>query len=630
MLISKQELSSSLGVCNSTISNWIRTGLLPDYQKGQEGYSPRTIEDIMSQIQATNKLKSRVNRSHKHELQIVTGTLSYAESKLLVEWLLQLSERHQLSVDALMCCLSIKALDDAQLIEMDWANSQLSSNSDEFTLFLQTWLDEQHLPQDLEPLQRDLLGLTVPEKESDFMGVIYESMRSLSEKAKLGAFFTPAELVEDIVLPATASVLDPCSGTGTILLHVLDRAHAPSLIHLRDVDSLALRIAKVNFALFFQRIDELVHTEVMDVLEEQPQERFDYIITNPPWGAKLDKKRKKELRKTYPELKSPESFSIALFNALGKLKRGSQAGIRQDSRLIFILPESLLYVDAHKGIREILFERQYKIAIRFFGKAFKGVMSSVIRLELQRGKRQLQLEREGQSMEIPFELLAQNYFRPPALETKAELQILQKILDRPSFTLAQGDSTFGLGIVTGNNKAHLKNEPAPGLEPIYTGKELQPFAFDAPRKFIRFEPAKLQQVAPLQLYRQPKICYRFISKELKVVADFKGSLLLNSINFIVPDRRLSIKALCAFFNSPVASFLYQRLFNSIKVLRRQIEHFPIPQAFKEYSPALENLHDWQVEGHEGRWELHVLTAKMYGLDDLETEVLWKTMGGEDL
>lgn len=124
----------------------------------------------MSQIQATNKLRSRVNRSHKHELQIVTGTLSYAESKLLVEWLLQLSERHQLSVDALMCCLSLKALDDAELIEMDWANSQLYSTSEEFTHFLQTWLDEQTLPKNLAPSKEIYSALVCPKKNPTLWG----------------------------------------------------------------------------------------------------------------------------------------------------------------------------------------------------------------------------------------------------------------------------------------------------------------------------------------------------------------------------------------------------------------------------------------------------------------------------
>ncbi len=618
MLITKEYISSVLGVSRATISNWIKTGEMPDYPQNNKGYSPSTYHNILEHIQSTNKLTSRVNRTFNQETQIVTGTLSYAESKLLVEWLINLLQRYDLSVEDLMITLSIKALSEQELIDFDWETGLIQSENPDFTNFLEAWIENQ----DLEPLQQlyiDLQGLKIPDTEPDFMGVVYESMRTVGEKSRLGAFFTPAYLIEDIEIEPNATVLDPCSGTGTILLHVLERDHLPDLIHLRDIDGLALRIAKVNFALFFDRVDKLVQTEWVDIFTPPKKERFDYIITNPPWGARLDKKTKKQLLKDYPELNSSESFSIALYNSLQKLKRNTLGGKRIQSSLIFILPESLLYVDAHENIRKILFEGFYKTTIRHFGKAFKGVMSKVIRLEVQKGQPEVGIIKEEQGYQMPMELLSINNYRPPAINHAAELPILEKIFAQDYFSLNER-STFGLGIVTGNNKMHLKDQQKPGAEPIYTGKNLKPFMFEEATKFIHFDPSKLQQVAKVELYRQPKICYRFISNKLTVVADFKGALVLNSINFFIPED-LSIKALCAFLNAPIATYLYQRLFNSIKVLRKHLEALPIPSNFPDYEERLVALHELGVEGGDYEAALHQLTCEMYGLTEEEALVI---------
>jgi predicted RNA methylase len=619
MLITKEYIRSVLGVSKATISNWIRTGQMPDYPEGNNGYTTSTFHNILAQIESTNKLTSRVNRSFNQERQIVTGTLSYAESKLLVEWLVSLLQRYELSVEELMLTLSIKALSEQELIDFDWDTGLIQCENPEFSSFLEEWIGERTL-EPIYELYIDLQGLKIPDTEPDFMGVVYESMRTVGEKSRLGAFFTPAYLIEDIEVEPNATVLDPCSGTGTILLHVLGRDHEPDLIHLRDIDALALRVAKVNFALFFKRIDKLIHTDWEDIFTPPRKERFDYIITNPPWGARLDKKAKKQLLKDYPELNSSESFSIALYNSLQKLKRNTVKGNRLPSRLIFILPESLLYVDAHENIRKVLFEGPYKTKVEHFGKAFKGVMSKVIRIEVQRGKTELTVVKdEDQAYNMPMSLLEMNNYRPAAVNHAAELPILEKIFAQSHFSLEER-STFGLGIVTGNNKLHLKNKQEAGAEPIYTGKNLSPFQFDEPTKFIQFDPSKLQQVAKVELYRQPKLCYRFISNKLMVVADFKGALLLNSINFFIPEG-LSLKALCAFLNAPVSTYLYQRLFNSIKVLRKHLEALPIPANFAEYEAALEALHDKAVEGEDYEDSLHQITCEMYGLDELEAKVV---------
>lgn len=609
-MMTKEHIRAALGVSAATIANWVKTGLMPDYPDGR-GYSANTYQNIMEHIKSTNKLQSRVNRTFNQDIQIVSGSLSYTESKLLVEWLASLVERHELDVPALMFTLSLKALSEQGLVSYDWDSGKFESGNPIFSAFLKEWADD-FVADKIRSLYRDLSGLKIPEKEPDFMGVVYESMRTLGEKSRLGAFFTPSFLVADLGIPTDATVLDPCSGTGTILLHVLSKEHLPSLITLRDIDALAMKIARVNFALYFNRVDELVHTELIDILQTQSEESFDYIVTNPPWGARLEHKTKRQLLQEYPELNTGESFSIALYNGLKKLS--------EHGKLVYILPESLLYVDTHSQIRQLLFGGDYKVHLTHFGNAFKGVMSKVIRLEVMQGAQELTVSRNKEDYRISLELLLENNFRPPAVENAAELAVVEKILSCRHFTLA-GKCTFGLGIVTGNNKEHLSPIATTDSEPIYTGKELEPFQFNEASNYIQFDPSKLQQVAKLELYRQPKICYRFISDKIVVAVDFKKSLVLNSLNFFIPEKSFSLKSLCALLNAPIITFLYRRLFNSTKVLRSHLESLPIPENFFEYEPELKVIYNKAVKGEAYIDALHELTCRMYGLNASETTII---------
>jgi type I restriction-modification system DNA methylase subunit len=495
------------------------------------------------------------------------------------------------------------------LIEFDSAEKKadfkkIKSDSPAFSNFLSDW-SSQGETEDIWGLLSAIRTFTLPENEPDFLGAVYESMRNLGEKSKLGAFFTPSSLVYDLKIPASAKVLDPCSGTGTILLSIIDPLQPPKEIHLRDIDELALRIAKVNFALFFNNTNLSVYTACENALIWQCSKEFDFIITNPPWGALRDEATQETILKQNSGWKKADSFDIILSQALKKL---SPIG-----KLVFILPESLLHVDTHFAIRKRIFETAAEIEIRYFGNAFRGVQSKVIRLEIDKAKQaSLSISRENKKFILSDNLLIKNNFRVPAVHNVFEMQLLEKILSNHRGRLK--GSTFGLGIVTGNNKKYILKEKIPGSEAIYTGKELQPFGFSEPCNLIRFKPEQLQQCAPEALYRSPKICYRFISDKLLMVADSEGLLVLNSVNFFIPPVNFNLKALATFFNSPICSFLYQRLFNSVKVLRSHLENIPLPDAYFQNEKALEQLYIKAENGCDVKDELFEISCKIFEVD----------------
>jgi hypothetical protein len=215
--------------------------------------------------------------------------------------------------------------------------------------------------------------------------------------------------------------------------------------------------------------------------------------------------------------------------------------------------------------------------------------------------------------------LKENNFRAPAVKNQAEMLLLERIMSKRHSNL-KGSCKFGLGIVTGNNKKHLIHSNVQGSEAIYKGKDLVPCGFSKPSTFIQFNPKQLQQCAPEALYRSPKICYRFISDKLVMVADNNGVLLLNSANFFIPPPQFNLKALTAFFNSPICSLIYQRLFNSVKVLRSHIEQLPIPAMYFQYEDDFEKLYLETEKGKNVKQALHDLSCKVFGVNAQEIEI----------
>ena len=608
----KEDIRKALSVSSATIANWVKTGLIPE----EKSFSNIGYNQIVQNINLSGKLTSRANRYHsQQDITGINAVLKSENKKLLNELLFVFKELNSdKSLSMLALCLS--ALEQKRLIKLTYPDKSnkvlnISAENPKFSVFLSEWA-ETYEAEALANLFHKIAHFNVPENEPDFLGAVYESMRNLGEKSRLGAFFTPSALVNDLKIPSNAKVLDPCSGTGTILLSIINPSQSPKEIHLRDVDELALRIAKVNFALFFNDTNISVHTACENALEWKCIEEFDYIITNPPWGAEMDEPTKTALSKRYPELKNADSFDIILCKALEKLTL--------KGKLVFILPESFLYVDTHLPARNKVFGTEAAIKLRFFGNAFKEVQSKVIRLELEKSKdSSFNIFRNKHMISLSAELLQKNNFRPPAINSLAEMQLLEKILSKNYGRLKS--CTFGLGIVTGNNKKHLLDDKLLGTEAIFTGKELHPFAFSDARKFIIFNSKQLQQCAPKHLYRSPKICYRFISDKLQMVADSKGVLVLNSINFFIPPANYNLKALAAFFNSPICSFLYQRLFNSVKVLRRHLENMPLPDAYFEHQAELEKLYTKAENGCNVNAELNEIGCRIFEIDVKDFEKL---------
>jgi adenine-specific DNA-methyltransferase len=217
------------------------------------------------------------------------------------------------------------------------------------------------------------LGLS----ESSFLiGEIYTASIPESERSKKGVYFTPPSLVnrllnlieEQGVEWNKISVLDPACGGGAFLAPVALRIVAntdqtdPALIlshienHIKgyEIDFFSawlsqvfVEIALCKFCINVgRRLKSLV--ELCDTLKREPNEKFDLIIGNPPYGKiKLEA----DVRAKFKESLYGHANLYGLFTHIALRQINHQAVIA------YVTPTSFLSGEYFKNLRHILISK---------------------------------------------------------------------------------------------------------------------------------------------------------------------------------------------------------------------------------------------------------------------------------
>lgn len=549
----KKDIQSRFNISLATVNNWIKTGVIPAPKDGY--YTKDIYSALVKSIEIDSlRLQSRANRSYQNSSDVIFLGIKDKKRKGLLLNLIETFKKSTLSIQEATACLGKQLLINNDLYS---ENSEIFSKIKEIYNGINIFKN-----------------FNIENKNDDILGAFYQSVQSISCKSKVGAFYTPSGILTSIKIPVNAKVLDPCCGSGSILINTLSKNHNPDNIYAFDIDEIALLICHINLILFFNNSFISPHIEKHDLifsneidLFSKNDEKYDFIVTNPPWGSKLSKQQKDLLLSRYHFLETTEVFSIALYNSLKKLS--------ENGKLNFFLPESILNVASHKNIRKILLNSHRNIEIFPLGMAFKGVQSECVLLKLSEI-----MENESQIIvkkDKKYKLNIKNITSPNYLISynisEVDEKILNKIYSLGSKRLSE-NTNFALGIVTGNNKKYLHEKKMNDDEPVFRGKDILPYMLKIPEIFIKFTPDVFQQVAPITMYRSKKIVYKFISDKI-VCAINDGNLVLNSANIII-SYDYPMEILVCLFNSPVYTFIYQKKFNSKKVLKQHFQDFPLP------------------------------------------------------
>ena len=590
----KKDIQNRLNISLATVNNWIKTGVIPSPENGY--YTKDVYSNLIKTIENSNdRLQSRANRSNQNSSNIIFLGIKDKERKELLLELVEEFKKNKLSVIESIACLGKQILIDNNLYdeksEIYLKINKIYSGNNIFKNF------------------------HIENKNDDILGAFYQSIQSISSKSKDGSFYTPAEILTSITIPESAKVLDPCCGSGSILINTLSKNHNPDNIYAFDIDETALLICHINLILFFNNASisphikkhDLIFSEKMDLFS-MDNKKYDFIVTNPPWGSKLSKSEKDVLLHNYPLLDTTEVFSISLYNSLEKLsEKGS---------LNFFLPESILNVSTHKNIRKFLLDSHRNIEILPLGMAFKGVQSECVLLKLSEittTEPQIIVKKDTTYKLNAKNISAPDYFISYNVSENDD-NILNKIYSAKSVKLS-ASTKFALGIVTGNNKKYVHETKATNEEAIFRGKDILPYKLKSPEVFINFTPEVFQQVAPIEMYRSKKIVYKFISDKITCALD-NNTLVLNSANVII-SQDYPMEILVCLFNSPIYSFVYQKKFKSKKVLKQHFQDFPLPVLNSDLTKSFYDIYSDIFAGNANQENVDKIICNYFNISNTE-------------
>lgn len=444
--------------------------------------------------------------------------------------------------------------------------------------------------------------------EEDFLGTLYQALLSEGEKNKRGSYYTPFEIVDDMLsgfdLGDSLNFLDPCCGSGAFLMRI-QTSNPLNLYGIED-DSIAAFIAKVNLVLTYKDFEFTPNIICANFLHDgsffEHPKQFDYIATNPPWGNKS-----KVVSDLIDSKESFVHFFVKSYNLL-----------RDGGKINFLFPESILNVKSHKIIREFIISNHDLDEIHRYSSSFTGVVTNFISMHFNKSvySPNVKVLEENEEFYVDYSAFEHTKNKVFALLKPREEEVIKKILNKSVYSLS--NSQWALGIVTGNNKEKLHTSNGPLLEKIYTGKEIEKFTLKDAKNYIFYDRDSFQQVAKDDIYRaEEKLVYKFVSNKLIFAYDNSSSLFLNSANILIPNiPGMSTKTVLAFLNSSLYQFLYEKLFGELKVLKGNLSELPFPRIDSKTNNELTLMVDEILYGGENRQkEIDEIIYKVFEIDN---------------
>jgi len=415
------------------------------------------------------------------------------------------------------------------------------------------------------------------------LGREYENSLSESFRNKEGIYYTPEKIVRDLLELSgrdvrNATFCDPCCGSGNFVIAALDLGIKPENIYAYDTDPVAVEITlKRIYKEAGYKSNNIQLTDFLERVALRQCGAYDYIFTNPPWGKKLPKLYKERISTYFNVKSSLDSSSLFFFACMQSLK--------DDGVLGLLLPEAFFNISVFKEARcEAL---RYKIKrVIDYGKPFKGLVTKAQGLVLEKVRydkedtvccayKDTEFQRKIGSFQSNPKKIINLYC------TNEDDEVISHVFSLPHINL-KNCAKWALGIVTGNNKKFIINEPKEGYVPVYKGSDITKNGLKPVSCFIPSDLSQYQQVAPIELYHaDEKLVYKFISSQLCFFYDAQKRYFLNSANILIPEREfpVKIKVLGELLSGQFMNWLFKKLFNTHKILRGDLESLPIHTQF---------------------------------------------------
>lgn len=517
-----------------------------------------------------------------------------------------------------------------------------------------------------QELENILNDYNLQETNEDILGLVYQSIRPQTDRKEAGQYYTPNKVVDFIIENIEISleedrnltILDPACGSGQFLLHAYDKllhqykelgipedeAHKNIVerhLYGMDIDPVACALTKANLYLRNPEIKGLnfniYQTDFLkkdyNLIDSDPFQKIynqiDFVIGNPPWGAKLSNEQKKYFERYYEIGKvGLNTFTLFIERALDFLEDGGKLGL--------LIPEAYLKIKVHQSSRLQLLKHGNIKLLATGGEIFKKVYAPSLILVFEKNKgeskdNEIMIKENVFNGHLKENKLPQSLFKSTAdnifnVHFSDDTSQILKHIDSLDNKFLKDNTLFILGIVTGNNKKYLVDKPrTKNHKPIIVGKDLKEYKINFSGNYFVYDKNELQQVAPREYYEVPeKLIYKFIGKNLVFAYDNERRFSLNNANAIEPKvPGLDIKYILGLLNSKLIQFYYSKMFFTVRVLRGNLERLPLYNASKQEQKRVIDLVNAAEEAEGDEYETLVKKIDDEIFDVYKIKPEWK-------
>ncbi|MGC4031349.1 MAG: restriction endonuclease subunit M [Tepidisphaeraceae bacterium] len=250
----------------------------------------------------------------------------------------------------------------------------------------------------LRTIVSHLEAINLTETDLDTKGLAFEQFMDGFFKGDFGQYFTPREIIDfcvQIIEPTSKDVvLDPSCGSGGFLLHALnavrmeasethDEGTAAHYRHWHDfaqknlfgieINDEIARVAKMNMILHDDGHTNVIGQDALERIDRLNSvnhgfkaERFDIILTNPPFGATISLTERPYLRdydlgqqedaKGKKRPRKSQKTEILFIERIWQF-------LKPNGRAAVVIPEGLLTNASLQYVRDYIFEKFQLLAI---------------------------------------------------------------------------------------------------------------------------------------------------------------------------------------------------------------------------------------------------------------------------
>ncbi|TFG17091.1 MAG: hypothetical protein EU530_11105 [Promethearchaeota archaeon] len=235
---------------------------------------------------------------------------------------------------------------------------------------------------------------------SEFLSDFCSNERKLIDKKSTsqyqsGSVFTPlwiiqmigerlAYLLKEVKFNTNINVADISVGYGGFLENFLIGKHFQNwkyCLYGFDADPHKIDILKLNHALLqkhrFSSI-EVTNLGIRDSIINPIPKKFDLLVGNPPWGAKINKTR-------LIQIEDLSSFAVKQYDSYGLFLVRNILSLKENGFLYLVLPETILLNPNYEELRKHILDNTTILDIIHLGEdIFEGVNMPAIILGLQK------------------------------------------------------------------------------------------------------------------------------------------------------------------------------------------------------------------------------------------------------